>query len=112
MDARQTELGRDGAAVVTKPERRRHRRKPVVWIGIIETRDARAVSCAVLNLSLGGAKLAADGAFVAGDRVKLSIDRIGALEVEIVWREEGHVGVRFIDAPAQIAAIFGGALTL
>ena len=112
MDARQTSLERGTAALAAAAERRRHKRKPVVWQGKIETHDARAVTCAVLNLSLGGAKLAVEGVFVAGDRVKLSINRIGALEVEIVWHDDGYLGVRFCDAPAQIAAIFGGALTL
>ncbi len=111
MDARQTSLERS-ATPAAKSERRRYKRKPVVWQGKIETGDARMIACAVLNLSLGGAKIAADGAFTAGDWIKLSITRVGMIEAEIVWSDDGHVGVRFRDDPARIAAIFGGALTL
>jgi hypothetical protein len=112
MDARHTSLAREETAPTARAERRQHKRKQVVWQGKIETRDARILGCAVLNLSLGGAKLAVDGAFAAGDWVKLSINRIGMIEAEIVWHGGGHVGVRFLDDPARIAAIFGGALTL
>ncbi|HUZ75407.1 MAG TPA: PilZ domain-containing protein [Stellaceae bacterium] len=112
MDARQTSLERGRAAPAAKAERRRHRRRQVVWQGKIETRDSRLVACAVLNLSLGGAMVAADGAFAAGDWIKLSITRIGSVEAEIVWHDDGHLGVRFLDDPARIAGIFGGALTL
>lgn len=112
MDARHTSLARGETTPISRAERRQHKRKQVVWQGKIETRDARMFACAVLNLSLGGAKLAVDGALAAGDWIKLSINRIGMVEAEIVWLDDGHVGVRFVDAPARIAAIFAGALTL
>ncbi len=99
----------DRAAMV---ERRRHKRRPVVWRGRLEIANDRAVACAILNLSLGGAKLSASATVAIGDCVKLTIDRFGTLEARVVWHEDGHLGVQFLAEEAAVAAMFGPSLSL
>jgi len=93
-------------------ERRRHRRKAVLWSARVETRSGPS-DCIILDLSLGGAKVKATGTSVpARQVVTLVIDRFGALRAEVVWSRMGHMGLRFIDAPDHIAHVVGSTLPL
>jgi hypothetical protein len=92
-------------------ERRQHKRKPVLWAARVETRNGPA-DCVILDLSLGGAKLRAPVAVSAKQPVMLVIDRFGALRAEVVWARRGHMGLRFVDAPEQVAHIIGTTLPL
>lgn len=102
----------NGHAVLNDDERRKHKRKPVLWSARVETgRDV--APCVILDLSLGGAKLkgTAEGAKTR-DRVMLVIDRFGAIPAEVVWARSGHMGLRFTDRPENVAHIIGAALPL
>ena len=107
-DALQDEQVVGGA---TPADRRQHKRKPVLWAARIETRDGPG-ECIILDLSLGGAKLRSSASVAVRDEVMLVIDRFGALNAEVMWARSGKMGLRFIDAPDQIAHIIGATLPL
>jgi hypothetical protein len=92
-------------------ERRRHKRKPVLWAARVEF-PGGATECIILDLSLGGAKLRGAAPVTAKQHVTLVIDRFGALQAEVVWARSGHMGLRFTDTPEQIAHILGSTLPL
>lgn len=98
----------DGAAY---SDRRRHKRKPVLWAARVETRSGPS-ECIILDLSLGGAKLRGGGTVEAKQIVTLVIDRFGALRAEVMWARSGHMGLRFADSPDQIAHVLGATLPL
>jgi hypothetical protein len=102
----------NGHAVLTDDERRKHKRKPVLWSARIEARD-EIVPCIILDLSLGGAKLKGQAASArTRDRVMLVIDRFGAIPAEVVWSRSGHMGLRFTERPESVSHIIGAALPL
>jgi hypothetical protein len=107
-DALQDEQVVGGA---TPADRRQHKRKPVLWAARIETRDGPS-ECIILDLSLGGAKLRSAASVTAHEEVTLVIDRFGALNGEVMWARSGRMGLRFTDAPDQIAHIIGATLPL
>jgi hypothetical protein len=92
-------------------DRRAHKRKAVLWSARIET-NSGPCDCIILDLSLGGAKLRTTAEAMSRQHVTLVIDRFGALRAEVMWARRGHMGVRFIDAPDQIAHVVGGTLPL
>jgi len=112
MDATSPFLKPDPAVRETAKERRLHRRKPVVWLGMLDTAAVRSITCAILNVSLGGAKISAEAVVAVGDPVKLTIMRYGTLAATVVWYEDGEIGVRFLDAPARVAAMLSDARVL
>jgi PilZ domain len=93
-------------------ERRRHKRKPVLWSARVES-YAGPADCIILDLSLGGAKIKTSATPVpAHQKVTLVIDRFGALRAEVVWSRMGHMGLRFTDSPDHIAHVVGTTLPL
>lgn len=91
--------------------RRKHKRKPVLWAARIETPDGD-FDCIALDLSRGGAKVRLAAPLALHQAVTLVIDRFGALGAEVVWRRSGQVGLKFTDDPATIARILGNSLPL
>lgn len=91
--------------------RRKHRRKAGLWSARIET-GTGAFSCAVLNVSRGGAMLLVSAPVFPRQQITVVIERFGMLRAEVIWRvkEKNKIGVRFTDTPEQIALVFGNAL--
>ncbi len=87
-------------------ERRRARRTAVGWHGRVLIGQSPSVECAILNVSLRGAKLRLrlpidlPGGFV------LSIARFGELHCEVLEQEQAIVRVGFIDPPRKIQEFF------
>ena len=106
-----TQALREDQSEADASERRRHKRKPVLWAARVETRSG-ATDCIILDLSLGGAKLRGTAPVAANQEVMLVIDRFGAVRAEVVWARSGHMGLRFTDKPEQIAHILGSTLPL
>jgi hypothetical protein len=92
-------------------EQRRHKRKPVLWSARVESETGTA-PCIILDLSLGGARLRVPPQAKANQPVTLVIDRFGAINAVVAWCHSGEMGLRFTDAPEQVANIIGGALPL
>ena len=106
--------GKAGTGTVngkSSQERRRSRRKPVMWAARLET-AAGAVECAAFDLSLGGAKLRLDVPVALHHPVRLVLERRGIIGAEAVWRRGSTLGLRFTEPAALVRAVLGDALPL
>ena len=94
-------------------ERRAARRKPTLWEGRLDT-EIGVFACIILNISQGGALVQLDAPLLPPERATLMIERFGSLGAQIVWQmlDEGRIGIRFTDAPKQVARVLAGALPL
>ena len=94
-----------------RQERRRERRKPVMWAARLET-AAGAVACVAFDLSLGGAKLRLDETVALHHPAQLVLEHHGVIAAEPVWQEGGVLGLRFTVPAAYVRAVLGDALKL
>jgi hypothetical protein len=92
-------------------EKRRHKRKPVIFKGRLET-DNGLDECIILDLSLGGAKLRTALQARAREPVTLVIERFGRLNAEVAWCRSGQIGLRFVDRPEHVQRTIGDAIPL
>lgn len=65
--------------------------------------EGRAVKARLLDLALTGARVACKADMRAGDAVTFRSARMGERPAEVVWADDGIVGLRFTDAPAAEA---------
>lgn len=78
--------------------------------------SGKPVNCAVLDLSLQGAKIEIDRPLRATNPTMLRLTsklRIAApldLTVEVVWESATRAGLRFLDAPHEVALALAGVL--
>jgi hypothetical protein len=77
------------------------RRWKTDWPAELSSPQGRA-RCIVLDISSWGARLSLDGDAVLPDRVWLSIDSVGAVAAEIVWRRDAMIGLQFLEQQAWI----------
>ncbi len=104
-------------AISTKPsgmaeaadDRRRSARRHVLWRGVLQT-GTGPYPCLVLNVSLGGAKLAVKAALKVDQPVTLMLGALGTFRAVVVWAEVEDAGVRFVEGPNQqeLARRLGG----
>jgi len=92
-------------------ERRRARRKPVMWAARLETEDG-AVACAAFDISLSGARLRLDAPVALHRPVLLVFDRFGGLRAEPIWRRGKILGLRFGEAPETVRQMLGEVLSI
>jgi hypothetical protein len=82
-------------------DRRRHKRKQVLWAAIIGKGDLTR-SCVILDFSASGAKARIPHSrFQPRDSVTLLCPRIGCAAAEIVWQQENLAGLRFTSPPGS-----------
>src|SRR3546814_17154008 len=74
--------------------RRRYLRRSVLWPGTL-TCCHRQFDCTILNMSLGGAKIALSDARDCAGSVTLLGDRFAGLPATVVWRRGRLVGLQF-----------------
>ena len=86
-------------------------RKRVLWKARIEIAGVTH-ACAVVDLSLGGARLHLAEPVESGTKVRLILDRFGAFRGEVVWQRDRGIGLRFTDDPQRIADLIGARLPL
>jgi len=86
-------------------------RKRVLWKARIQIGGA-IHPCAVVDLSLGGARLHFAEPVAAETKVRLILDRFGAFTAEVVWQQDRGIGLRFTDDPQRIADLIGARLPL
>jgi hypothetical protein len=93
-------------------ERRRALRKRVLWSGHVEA-DNRLLSCAVLDVSLSGARvrLEDEGQLPAGP-LAIALSRFGMFQAEVVWTKERMSGLRFLESIDRVADTIGRELPL
>lgn len=91
------------------PERRERPRRHVLWRGMLQTIEGPH-PCLVLNVSLGGAKLAVRTDLASNREVTLMLGALGVFRAVIIWVENGAVGIRFLEDQPQLARRLSGIL--
>lgn len=89
--------------------RRRYLRRSVLWPGTLKC-GACQMDCTILNMSLGGAKVALSQERDCAGGVTLFGDRFDGLEATVVWQRGRVVGLQFKVEPAEVARILGDLL--
>lgn len=97
---------------IGRPERRQSVRKSVLWSGQVEA-DNHLVNCAVLDVSLQGARvrLDDDSALPKGPLV-IALSRFGTFQAEVVWTKNRMFGLRFLESIDRVADTIGRQLPL
>ena len=90
--------------------RRQYERTSAMLSGTL-FHDDRVDDCVIFNLSLGGAMVRFSENLADGAAVTLSVSRAGALRAEAVWQTGKTLGLRFFDAPEQVAGVIGDTLS-
>ena len=82
----------------SRPERR-----AVALNGHALLTDGTAIEAALLDLSYEGCKVRTSAPLNPGDRIRLSVFRLGLIEAEVRWYQDGEAGLVFAkaDAPSQ-----------
>jgi hypothetical protein len=75
-------------------DRRKHHRHEVTWWGQVEVGTDR-FACSVSDLSQSGAKIRVAQAMIANEPVRLGLPPYGGFEGEVVWTNDGVIGIRF-----------------
>ena len=81
------------------PLRRKAPRVPVNWPGVVLAGQKR-IPCAVVDVSLGGARLDLPDDVAAKSYVILLCEKFGSLDGHVVWRKGSLAGIRFADPTA------------
>ncbi|MEO3430311.1 PilZ domain-containing protein [Pelagibius sp. CAU 1746] len=89
--------------------RRRYLRRSVLWPGTLKS-GSEQLDCTILNMSLGGAKVALGQERDCSGSVTLFGDRFDGLDATVVWRRGRVVGLQFKVEPAKVARILGDLL--
>lgn len=81
----------------------RPERRPVELSGYAVLSDGTTIDASLLDLSYEGCKIRPGQAVSPGDRLKLGVLRLGLIEAEVRWFEDGVAGLAFtaIEAPVQ-----------
>jgi hypothetical protein len=90
-------------------ELRRFERTTVLWSGELVYRE-QIVACVIVNISAGGAMVRAEDPAFLMTSVVLRNSRIGDLAAEVLWRQDGELGLKFAEDPETVAEIIGRAL--
>jgi len=93
-------------------QRRRYKRKSVVWAAQIET-FLNTFEGTVLEISRGGSRIhMATGQISPGQSVTLHLEKFGAFEAHVVWQSPTAIGIQFVEEPDQIVQRFASVLPL
>jgi PilZ domain len=88
---------------------RRYLRRSVLWPGTLKCGPGQ-VDCTILNMSLGGAKVAISQERDCAGSVILLGDRFEGLTATVVWQRGRVVGLQFKQAPGDVARVLGDLL--
>jgi hypothetical protein len=89
--------------------RRQYLRRSVLWPGTLKSANGQ-MDCTILNMSLGGAKVALSQERDCGGSVSLLGDRFAALPATVMWQRGRAVGLQFKGEPAEVARVLGDLL--
>lgn len=90
-------------------DQRHYKRAKVVLSGCL-INEVETLDCAVIDLSINGARVCLDEALDGKKVVKLRLARSTDLEVTVVWQEDGVLGLEFTEDPRDVANILDGLL--
>lgn len=91
-----------------KIERRAHPRVAVLWNGSLSQEaqfDRSTLTCTIRNFSISGVHVLVDRRLQTDSPVILRIDRVGTFSGRVVWSDGSRLGIRFDEAPEQIAEL-------
>lgn len=89
-----------------KPERRHALRKHVLWSAQVEA-EQWLISCAVLDVSLGGARVRLDDGALPQGPLAIAVSRFGSFQAEVVWTQDRVAGLRFLESVDRVADTIG-----
>lgn len=89
--------------------RRRYLRRSVLWPGTLVFGTGE-FACTILNMSLGGAKVALSEARDCAGTVTLLGDRFEGLDATVLWQRGRLVGLQFRSEPSEVARVLGDLL--
>lgn len=89
--------------------RRRYLRRSVLWPGTLKSGHGQ-VDCTILNMSLGGAKVALSQERECAGNVTLLGDRFEGLSATVMWQRGRVLGLQFKSEPAEVARVLGDLL--
>ncbi len=93
-----------------KPEdKRAHPRRAVLWSGKLQF-GKYGFDCQIWNVSLLGAKVKVGLPLKAGSEVELLMDKFGSLAGEVVWQNDGTLGLIFEEPPEKVMLAFGSSV--
>ena len=90
-------------------ERRRYTRTHVLFSGSLVS-GKRAMEGLILDLSPNGARIQFSEPIVTNSATMLRLADSVDIDVEVAWRKDNCLGLRFREMPARIASIFAGLL--
>ncbi len=90
-------------------ERRHFRRIRTLLSGHLSEGD-HAVDGVVVDLSVGGAMVRVDEPSARGAMLRLRVGSVGEFWGRVEWRARKCMGIRFVDAPAETAAVMSDLL--
>ena len=88
--------GRKTGAVAGAAERRYQSRRSGLWVGQIQTPEGERMSCLLLNVSTGGARLVPQRPLAEGSIVTLLAPVSGTRRARVAWATKSHVGLQFL----------------
>ena len=97
------------ARLADEEGRRRYLRRSVLWPGTLTCGQSQ-FACTILNMSLGGAKVALSDTRDCSGSVTLLGDRFEGLPAIVVWQRGRLVGLQFSCEPTEVARILGDLL--
>ena len=92
-------------------ERRRALRKRVLWSAQVDAEE-QPIRCAVLDVSLGGARVRLDEGWLPRGPLAISVSRFGRFQAEVVWTRDSVSGLRFLEPLERVADTIGRRLPL
>ena len=75
---------------------RRKDRHPVEIDAVVQHTDGRKEPVRLSNFSDEGCRIESDGEFHVGERLRISIPRMGHIKAQVRWSTPGSVGARFV----------------
>lgn len=92
-------------------ERRRYARKSVLLRARFH-RGRQTVDCLITNISASGARVRVEQPLDAGGAGTLENERFGMIPGEVVWLDDDHAGLRFLERPQWIARLLATSIAL
>jgi hypothetical protein len=93
------------------PERRQALRKRVLWSARVQAEE-RPIDCAMLDVSLGGARVRLDEGALPQGPLAIAVSRFGTFQAEVVWTRDRVSGLRFLEPLDRVADTIGRQLRL
>src|SRR5579883_252853 len=84
-------------------DRRRFRRRKLMWAANVEVRGQRFEGT-IVDFSANGARIRFDAPVNTGDELTLVLRQLDDIGAKVVWRRQGEAGLQFLLAPGEVVA--------